>query len=71
MAGCYYSQDRYIALVAKNKPNEAMKKYAKLQGKHIIFIPIYTFSHTTLQRLRYFHVLNGKEVRTWANQYIR
>ncbi|MFH0925053.1 MAG: hypothetical protein V1872_05385 [bacterium] len=71
MAGCYYSEDRYIAIVAKKKPNNFMNNYAKMQNKRIAFIPISTFSYTTLQKLRYFHVLNGKKVRGWANRFIR
>jgi hypothetical protein len=71
MAGLYYSQDRYVALVAKKKPSLFIKDYAKTQQKILVFLPLSTFSHKTLQKLRYFHVLNGKHVRSWASQFIR
>lgn len=71
MAGLYYSEDRYVAVVAKKKPSLAIKNYAALQKKKLIFLPLSSFSHTTMQKLRYFHVLNGKHVRSWASHFIR
>lgn len=71
MAGLYYSQERYVAVVAKKRPSLFIKAYARTQQKRPIFIPLSSFSHKTLQKLRYFHVLNGKYVRSWASQFIR
>ena len=71
MAGLYYSEDRYVAVVAKKKPSLCIKNYANLQKKKLVFLPLSSFSHTTLQKLRYFHVLNGKHVRSWASHFIR
>jgi len=70
MAGLYYSEDRYVAIVAKKKPSLAIKKYAALQKKKLLFLPLSSFSHTTLQKLRYFHILNGKHLRGWASRFI-
>ncbi|MGA1842262.1 MAG: hypothetical protein ACMUIU_16705 [bacterium] len=71
MAGLFYSQDRYVAVVANRKPSLFIKDYAKTQQKRLVFLPLSSFSHKTLQKLRYFHVLNGKHVRSWASQFIR
>jgi len=71
MAGLYYSQDRYVAIVAQRKPSLSIQDYARLQQKRLIFLPLSSFSHTRLQKLRYFHVLNGKHVRSWALRFIR
>ena len=70
MAGLYYSEDRYVAVVAKKKPSLFIKNYAHLQQKRLVYLPLSSFSHTTLQKLRYFHVLNGKQVRSWASHFI-
>ena len=71
MAGLYYSEDRYVAIVARHKPSLSIRDYARLQQKRVIFLPLSSFSHTTLQKLRHFHVLNGKQVRGWASRFIR
>ncbi|MEW5803255.1 MAG: hypothetical protein AB1847_14250 [bacterium] len=71
MAGLFYSDDRYVAVVARHKPSSFIYEYARLQQKRLIFLPLSSFSHTTLQKLRYFHVLNGKQVRGWASRFIR
>lgn len=70
MAGLYYSQNKYVAVVAKKHPSAFIRDYARLQQRRSIFIPISSFSHKTLQSLRHFHVLNGKHVRSWASQFI-
>jgi hypothetical protein len=36
-----------------------------------VHLPLKRFSQQTVERLRQFHVLNGKEVRTYAAEYIR
>ena len=38
--------------------------------KHLVWIPLKTFSTETLTRLRRFHVLNGRHVRAWASRFI-
>jgi len=71
MAALYYAQDRYVAIVARHKPSPAIKDYARIQQKRLVFLPLSSFSHITLQKLRHFHVLNGKHVRGWASRFIR
>ncbi|MGA1843656.1 MAG: hypothetical protein ACMUIS_03730 [bacterium] len=71
MAGLYYSRDRYVAVVAHRKPSPVIREYARIQQKRLVFLPLSAFSHKTLQKLRYFHVLNGKHVRNWAAHFIR
>ena len=71
MAGLYYSRDRYVAMVAHRKPSLVISEYARIQQKRLVFLPLSSFSHKTLQKLRYFHVLNGKHVRNWASHFIR
>jgi len=70
-AGAQHSQDVYVAYVAARPPTHRMKTYAAARGKKILYLPLSSFSRSTLQKLRRFHVLNGKPVRDYARQYIR
>jgi len=63
--------ERFIAYVAGAPPTARMKEYAAREGKRIIYLPLSGFSRSTIERLRRFHVLNGKPVRSWARQFIR
>ena len=44
---------------------------ATLAERKILYIPLQRFSGQTVERLRHFHVLNGREVRTWAGRFVR
>ena len=65
-----FSEERRIAFVAKNKPGVRLRKMAESLKKHIVWVPLSTFSSETLKKLRTFHVLNGKHVRSWAARFI-
>lgn len=65
-----FSQERAIAYVAKKKPGALLRSQAIKHGKHLLWIPINTFSNETLRRLQKFHILNGKNVRSWAGRFI-
>lgn len=70
LAGIDYSLEKYIIYVAKKPPGELAKKFASLQGKKVIFLPIGSFSKTFLEKIRIFHVLEGHHVRKYAHKYI-
>ena len=70
-AAALHGHDRFIAYVAGAPPTARMKEYARRAGKRIIYLPLSGFSRTTIARLRRFHVLNGKPVRGWAQEFIR
>jgi hypothetical protein len=70
-AGAIHSPDRFLAYVAASQPTSRMKEFARRAGKRIIYLPLSGFSRSTLEKLRRFHVLNGKPVRSWARQFIR
>jgi hypothetical protein len=65
-----FSRERAIAYVAAKRPGIRLRTLAARAGKHIIWIPSGSFSGETLRALRRFHVLNGKEVRSWAARFI-
>ena len=68
---CFHSRERFIALVSSQPPNSRWRQIARLYKKHLIHIPIGRFSGETITRIRRFHVLNGKNIRSYAAQYIR
>lgn len=68
---CFHSQERFIALVSPHPPNTRWRQIARLYKKHLIHIPIGRFSGETIARIRRFHVLNGKDVRSYAARFIR
>ncbi|MBI4603073.1 MAG: hypothetical protein HY721_14035 [Planctomycetes bacterium] len=70
-AAAQSSPDRFVAYVAAGPPSHRMKEFARRRGKKIIYLPLSAFSRTTLEKLRRFHVLNGKPVRSYARQFIR
>ncbi len=70
LAGIDYSLEKYIIYVAKRQPSQFSKKFASIQGKKIIFLPIGSFSKNFLEKIRIFHVLEGYWVRSYAHKYI-
>jgi hypothetical protein len=70
MAGIEYCEKRLIAYVAKKPPRGELKTLAGRFGKKIVYLPIGQFSPDTLKRMRVFHVLFGKDKRTFAKDYI-
>lgn len=71
VAGILYSEKKFVAYVASNPPSSQLKRFARSLDKHIIYLPLSTFSGTTVRKLRKFHVLGGKNVRSYARDYIR
>lgn len=70
-AALYHSRERRVVLVAPHAPLPRWRRIARRYGKQIVHIPLRRFSLQTLDRLRTFHVLNGREVRSYAARYIR
>ena len=67
----YHSQERHVALVSPKPPAISWRRMAKRFKKKLIHIPLKRFSAGTVERLRQFHVLNGREVRSYAAEFIR
>jgi hypothetical protein len=70
-AGCCYSHEKHIALLSAAPPGIAWKRIAKKYGKKLIHVPLNRFSQATVQQLRLVHVLNGRQVRGYAADFIR
>lgn len=70
-AGCVYARERHIAVLSQSPPGIGWRRLAKRYGKKLVHVPLSHFSQASIQQLRMFHVLNGKEVRSYAEHFIR
>jgi hypothetical protein len=70
-ASCHYAEERHIALLAHAPPGAGWRRLAKKFGKKLVHVPLSHFSQETVQQLRMFHVLNGQQVRSYAEHFIR
>ncbi len=70
-AACLHSQCKHIALLSSAPPGQAWRQIAKMFKKSWVHLPLAKFSDTTIQNLRMVHVLNGKEIRSHAADFIR
>jgi hypothetical protein len=66
-----HSRDRHVAVVSPRIPPAAWRRLARKYGRKIVHLPLKRFSGQLLERLRTFHVLNGKQIRSYAADYIR
>jgi hypothetical protein len=70
-AGCLHSQHRHVALLSYAPPGAGWRRMARRMGKKLVHVPLHHFSQETVQQLRLVHVLNGKQVRSYAADFIR
>jgi hypothetical protein len=72
LAGAFlHSRDRHVAVVSPRIPPSSWRRLARRFGRKIVHLPLKRFSGQLLERLRIFHVLNGKQVRSYAADFIR
>jgi hypothetical protein len=70
-AGCYHSQERHVALLSAAPPGPGIRRLARKFHRKLIHLPLGRFGQETIQQLRTFHVLNGREIRSFAAHFIR
>ncbi len=70
MAAIDYSVKPLITYVAAKPPRSAIKAFARRYGKKVVFLPIGQLSPITINKLRTFHVLDGHDKRSIADEYI-
>ena len=70
-AGCKHAECRQVALLSPVAPGHNWRKIARMFGKTLVHVPLGQFSDSTIQQLRIMHVLNGKNVRSYAADFIR
>jgi hypothetical protein len=70
-AACLHSSCPQIALMSSAPPGAGWRRLAQRYGKKFVHLPMGQFSDATIQQLRMVHVLNGKQVRSYAEHFIR
>lgn len=70
-AALFHSKEPHIALLSNLPPGAGWRRLAKRHGKRLVHVPLAHFSQETVQQLRMFHVLNGQQVRSYAEHFIR
>lgn len=70
-AACMHSRERRVVLVSAVAPPARWRRLARRLGRQLVYLPMRRFSAATVDRLRRFHVLNGRHVRSYAARYIR
>jgi hypothetical protein len=70
-AALMHSAEKRILVVSPHPPLTRWRRIARKYKREIIHLPLKRFSLQTIDRLRRFHVLNGREVRSYAAKYIR
>ena len=70
-AACLHSRCKHVALLSTLPPSTGWRRLAKRQKKQLVHVPLGQFSGATVQQLRMVHVLNGREIRGFAQHFIR
>ncbi|XZE56755.1 hypothetical protein SH139x_002887 [Planctomycetaceae bacterium SH139] len=70
-AACMYSRSRQVALLSSLPPGGGWRRLARRFKKQLIHVPLSGFSEAEVSQLRMVHVLNGTEVRSYAEHFIR
>lgn len=65
-----YSEQRLVVHVAPRPPGAGLKRYAGLQGKRLVHLPLASLSPVTLKKIRVVHLLAGHDKRALAKRYI-
>ncbi|HVW02370.1 MAG TPA: hypothetical protein VHB77_18595, partial [Planctomycetaceae bacterium] len=70
-AACLHSREKHIALLSAAPPGPGWRRLARHFRRRLVHVPLGRFSQATIQQLRLVHVLNGKQVRSYAADFIR
>jgi hypothetical protein len=72
LAGAFlHSRERHVVIVSPRPPLAAWRRLARRFGRKIVHLPLKRFGGQMIERIRRFHVLNGKTVRSYAADFIR
>ena len=70
-AACRYSRSRQVAVLSPLPPGGAWRRMARRYKKQLIHVPMSGFSQEHIEQMRTVHVLGGKQVRSYAADFIR
>ena len=69
-AAFFHSKERHVTVVSPALPTANWRRLARHYHRRMVHIPLKRFSNQTIEKVRRFHVLNGKEVRSFARKFI-
>ena len=67
----FHSREKHVTVVSTCSPLLTWRRLARRYGKKIIHLPLKRFSNQTIEKVRRFHVLNGKDIRSYASRFIQ
>ena len=70
-AACLHSKCPQVALLSAYPPSIGWRRLAKRFKRRLVHVPLAQFSSATVQQLRMVHVLNGRQIRSFAQHFIR
>ena len=70
-AACLHASGRQVALLSTLPPGGGWRRLARRFKKWLVHVPLGSFSDEQVQQLRMVHVLNGQQVRSYAEEFIR
>ena len=70
-AALLHSREKHIAVVSPKPPPASWRRLARRYGRKIVHLPLKRFSGQMIERMRQVHILNGREVRSYAAEFIR
>lgn len=70
-AAFLHSKERHVAVVSPKTPPGSWRRLARRYGRKIVPLPLHRFGGQLIERIRRFHVLNGRTVRSYAADFIR
>jgi hypothetical protein len=70
-AAFLHSSERHVAVVSPRAPMASWRRLARRYDRKIVYLPLKRFGGQVIERLRRFHILNGKTVRSYAAEFIR
>jgi len=68
---CLFAREKAVAFASWDPPSLQLQGIAHDAGKRLVHVPLSGFPARSLEKLRTFHVLNGKDVRGWADRFIQ
>lgn len=71
LAGILYSEERMVTYIAEKPPRPLLRSLAERYGRKVVYLPLGQLSPVTLRRIRRFHILHGRHVRSYATEFIR
>ncbi len=70
-AAFLHSREKHVTVVSPGPPKAGWRRMCRQYKKRIIHIPLKRFSAQTIEKVRRFHVLNGKHIRSFATRFIQ